>query len=210
SDLASQASLFGDGSQLDATAAKLGTMLDELGPRQVGDAFRRWAAAADHDPSQGTLLGDDPTPASALAVLFGRKTNPRTRGKKVTCPRCGGSGRVSPWAGVIDWCEVCSGQGTIAAPAEEDSRQLRLLNPARDSFASVAKTTGALVRELLRKYAGAGFPARVEVTLKGKTERKLVLTFADRELTQATLRGKQDGELLQALRKDLERRKASV
>ncbi|WP_224373263.1 hypothetical protein, partial [Hyalangium versicolor] len=40
SDLASQASLFGDGSQLDATAAKLGTMLDELGPRQVGDAFR--------------------------------------------------------------------------------------------------------------------------------------------------------------------------
>jgi hypothetical protein len=203
-DWAAQGSLFGEQAPLDATELRLGTMLDELGPRQVGDAFRRWAAAAAHDPDQQLLIGRAPTPASAVAALF-RHPNPAGAGR-VRCARCGGSGRVSPWAATIDWCPVCSGEGWTAPPKPQREEQLRLVNPTqrRDSFVSVATTTSALARELVARYGGTGFPKRVEVLTAGKA--KLILRFAERELTRATFRGKKDAQLLSALQKDLQRR----
>jgi hypothetical protein len=212
-DLAKQQDLLGDESGLEGLPLQVAQLLAESGPRQTGDAFRRWAAAVAHTPDQGLLFGRPQTPEEGLSALFaGRTPNPRKRDATVTCARCGGSGRVSPWAGSITWCEVCRGEGRIPAPMAEEPRQARLFNPGkkRDDFVTTVTTTQGLAGELVRRYGGVGFPSRVEVTTAGK--RRLLLRFKGRDLVgleRSNTKGRKfrkDSELLEALRKDLGRR----
>jgi hypothetical protein len=213
---AMQGGLFGDESQLDPSTLAIGQLLNDLGPRQVGDAFKRWASYVNEDPGQARLFGDERSPRGALSVLNGRQANPRTA-PRVQCARCGGSGRVSPWAGRIDWCPVCQGTGRVQAPEEGPREQLRLINPAKrkakkgrgkkspaESMVSTASTTGGLAGELVRRYGGVGFPPAVAITTAGK--KRLVLHFKGKELAWLSYDRKRDDELLEALRADLLKR----
>jgi hypothetical protein len=237
-DVMAQTALF-DAVELDATSRALVRLLDGSGPRVVGDAFRRWAERVKHDPTQETMFFEPPTPEAGLAALLGRIPNPcgcpgEAKGRKknprkvalVRCTRCDGSGRISPWAGHITWCPVCSGEGKVPAPtatAQGVPGQMRLVNPSRRRGAKVARrarsaptrplppgrlkteatTTRALAAELVRLYGGAGFPRTVTVTMT--SGRRLGLRFQDKALSEVRSAGRADCELLAALRADLAR-----
>jgi hypothetical protein len=203
---AAQTGMFSSAPVLDDQALALARLFSNGGPRMVGDAFRRWLAAVNHDPNQATLFGQVPTPATAFAELMDNRTpNPRAQGK-ARCSRCGGSGRVSPWAGTITWCEVCRGEGWVRPSVPDGSRQMRLVNPSQPSsgrLTSVSTDTRGLARDLVKAFGGGTFPKVVRVTTAaGKL---LVLRFKGRELTRLSFDGSEDDVLRDALAVDLTR-----
>jgi hypothetical protein len=225
--LGAQVALFGPGLELDPTAKALARLLDSSGPRVVGDAFRRWAQRVDHAPGQATMFFDPPTPEAGLLALLGRvpnpsgcgcrEVNPRKQARApeptVRCERCAGAGRVSPWAGRIDWCPTCNGAGTTRAPSTAaPAGQMRLINagrrPKSERLTTNASTTGKLAGELVERYGGTGFPAKVQVKTNGG--QRLGLHFDGADLTRATIGGRADAKLLGALRADLAKRNPIV
>ena len=86
------------------------------------------------------LFGLPPTPAEAFeALMTGRLPNPTARGSAraiagalpAACPRCSGTGKISPWAQRITACPTCGGTGQLLATAPpEDKRQERMFNPS--------------------------------------------------------------------------------
>jgi hypothetical protein len=201
---AAQSGLFSSAPVLDGPALALARLFDASGPRSVDEAFRRWLAAANHDPNQSTLFGEVPTPQGALAALTSPRTANPASSARVRCTRCGGSGRVSPWAGMISWCEACRGEGWVRAAPPEDARQLRLVNPTQPRsgrLTSVARDTRGLARDLVHKFGGGTFPREVRVTTaEGKN---LILRFKGRELASLNFDGAEDEVLRDALAVDL-------
>jgi len=114
-ELQAQASLFAGDERGSPEALRLAALLESSGQRAVGEAFARWAKVAVHDPHQVMLFGAPPTPAEAFeALLTGRLPNPSHRARR--CPRCSGTGKISPWAQKISDCPTCSGTGRLGGP----------------------------------------------------------------------------------------------
>lgn len=135
----------------------------------------------------------------------------------VSCSRCVGTGKISPWAGMIAGCPTCSGTGQVvptAPPPVAGPPQERLFNPGerrsirkrkpnpRVVVESEAKTTRCLASDL-RRHFRERWPARIRVHLVAATVKRTLDLQGRGALLQVHEGGELDLELTADLREAL-------